>query len=116
MWTHINSQIPAHIQEDIATKTRREDNTDRIWLNINTGALIVLACDGGWRDPENARYIILHYAPGAGVSTDITYPVVVDHRELAFDARETGAAAYNAARNAGTKAIEAFLGIPNALY
>ncbi|ACV08427.1 hypothetical protein [Jonesia denitrificans] len=108
MWKLVETRIPHTIAEDVAAQAKREDPTDTVWLNINTGSIIVLASDGGWRNPESARYKVLYYAPNATVGFDITN-IAAPGLTLELDPTQVGQGCYLKARAAGIEAVEKFI-------
>lgn len=112
MWIYVSSQIPEHLTADLRKQTVREDCTDQAWLNLDTGARIILACDGGWKEPLTARYKVLHYAPGENTSTDIS--INVAHLvNMNFDGELMGIERYRRPYREGRLAINTYLGVEN---
>lgn len=84
MWIETGTKtLPAKVAKHLDATLTREDNTDHVWVNLDTGALLVLACNGGWRSAESAFYKLFLYAPGAE-PYDVTF-AVLGARAVPFD-------------------------------
>ncbi|SHY49688.1 Uncharacterised protein [Mycobacteroides abscessus subsp. abscessus] len=58
------------------------------WFNLASGAIIALASIGGWRNPEESFFRVLHHAPGAP-ARDIT-ALLFTNAETMYDPTGTG--------------------------
>lgn len=62
---------------------RQQDYLNDTWLDLDSGCMVLLASDGGWRDAENSSFRAFHRSPTGNV-TDVTFALLrnVDNRYL----------------------------------
>lgn len=102
---------PSNFSSDLETKIfnligNREDRQDRSWINLETGARVILASNGGWRTAESSAYHALYISP-AGELMDVSYGLL--RGPVDFDATQKGSDTYNEALCAATKYLEDLL-------
>ncbi|WP_454262400.1 hypothetical protein [Pseudoxanthomonas mexicana] len=109
MWIEISPQLPSDIDQAITVAIgKREDREDSAWLDVSTGARLVLAANGGWRTAKDSAYHAL-YVSAAGEVIDVTYGLLGG--KVPFDASQTGSDTYSPRRAACVKHIETVLGV-----
>lgn len=107
MWVHAPRQLPDDLDEKVTSLIgRREDREDASWLNVETGARVILAANGGWREAERSAFYAMHISP-TGVVTDVSHGLLGG--AVAFDASATGADTYSAQRRAAVEHLENLL-------
>lgn len=104
MWIDtLGSDLPEHVIKHLDDTLEREDRTDRVWVNLETGSLVVLAANGGWSRAETSDYRLFLYAPGAA-PYDITY-AILGTPAVRFNSEETGSDTYNGVRTAAIEIV-----------
>lgn len=93
-----------------AAGVKREDAEDTAWLNLDTGALLVLADHGGWRHPESSWFKVYFRAPGATAMVDVTHGLT-GVTAFPFDTSKTGSDTYVEAMRRGRARVNKALGI-----
>jgi hypothetical protein len=108
MWFDTGSKtLPAGIDAELAKRIERDDRTDHTWLNVDTGAVVVVACDGGWRTASTSQYKAFYRAPGAVDIIDVTF-ALTGRLEFPFDPDQGGSNTYTSAQRAiGDRVTEA---------
>lgn len=108
MWIDTGgNDLPEHVIKHLDDTLERVDRTDRVWVNLESGSLVVLAANGGWKTAEKSDYRLILYAPGAA-PYDITY-AVLGTSAVRFNPDETGSDTYNGVRTAAIEIITEFL-------
>lgn len=99
MWIDTGSRtLPAGVEEQlVALRLVRDDRSDNVWVNIDTGATLILACDGGWRHPNSSRFLIFFRAPG-GVDELLDVTHALTEQRVSFDPTQTGSGTYDTIR------------------
>ena len=112
MWIETGSgQLPDGVEEQLVARgVVRDDRSDNVWINLDTGAILVLACSGGWRTAGTSHYRVFHRASGGvGELIDVTFGVV-GTSDTRFDVDETGSDTYSDLRNSLSARITETLG------
>lgn len=94
-------------------RIRFEDRTDAEWINLNTGASLVMAADGGWRGAQHGTYRS-HYRVflrgGQAAPVEMTFAFLGDARNGGvFDNGGSGSDNYSAVRRSCIAEIERIL-------
>ncbi len=111
MWIEISSRLPSDIDEAITRSIgRREDRGDSVWLNVSTGARVVLAANGGWRTATDSAYHALYVSP-TGEVIDATYGLLGG--KVRFDTSQKGGDTFTERRKSCVEHIEKVLGVSN---
>lgn len=94
-------------------KIKFEDRTDAEWINLNTGASLVMVADGGWRGAQYGTYrshyrVFLRGSQAAPV--EMTFAFLGHARNGGvFDKGQTGSDNYSEVRNSCVAEIERIL-------
>lgn len=86
----------------------REDRTDAVWMDLSSGAQLILACIGGWRASARSYYLLFYVSP-SGVLADITF-AVLGTSTVNFDRDAEGANSYRDIRKLAVAAVSARVG------
>jgi hypothetical protein len=86
----------------------RVDRGDVEWFNLESGSSIVLANDGGWREPEWSRYRVFHRS-ATGLVSEISFGMIGG--EGKYDPTQTGSGTYEAAYTRCVELIGGRLGV-----
>lgn len=110
MWLEISRTLPADIDQAITDAIgQRQDREDAVWLDLSTGARVVLAANGGWRDAINSAFHAFYVSPTHEV-IEISSGLLGG--SIPFDAAaELGAANYKDRLQACVDHIAAVLGV-----
>lgn len=109
MWIYATRNFPNELDEKItALIGSRVDREDASWINLDTGARVVLAANGGWRDPEGSAYHAVHVSPDGSV-TDVSYGLLGGL--VSFDTSATGSDTFTHRRQAAFEYIESVLNV-----
>ena len=98
MWIDTgSSKLPDGTEEQLRQqKVVRDDRSDYVWVNIDTGAALILACNGGWRTASTSGFQLFLRTPGGvGPLIDVTFGLLrTSYAE--FDATQEGSDTYSA--------------------
>lgn len=105
----LSSDWDAQLPKDLL----RGDNSSAEWINLNTGASIVLVPDGGWRGAQQgdypSRYRVFHRTPQSA-PVELTFAFLEKARnEGQFDQGLTGNKTYLRVRESCIAEIERIL-------
>lgn len=91
----------------------REDKTDAEWINLNTGASLVLVADGGWRGAQHGTYesrYMVFLRGGQAAPVEMTPAFLGKARNGgAFEKDRTGSETYADVRRSCITEIERIL-------
>lgn len=115
MWINAPKTLPASIDKAITDLIGpREDRVDEVWLNIQTGARVVLAANGGWRTASDSAFHALAVSPTGDV-TDVSYGLLGG--EVPFDASAGGGIpTYDERRRGAVRHLESLLHVSRSPY
>lgn len=116
MWIDTGgSLLPKEFEERLVDAgVVREDRTDHVWVNLDTGSVIVLACNGGWRTAHKSRFQVFLSAPGhSGPLVPLTF-AVLGESSVPFDTTQTAVDTYRNVRATAVEQVTAFLGAKRA--
>ncbi|TAM67834.1 MAG: hypothetical protein EPN48_12520 [Microbacteriaceae bacterium] len=97
MWIDTgSSRLPEGTEDQLRQqKVVREDRSDYVWVNIDTGTALILACNGGWRTAGKSGFQLFLRAPGGvGPLIDVTFGLL-GTSYVEFDANQTGSDTYS---------------------
>ncbi|MDJ0318861.1 hypothetical protein, partial [Arthrobacter antibioticus] len=99
--------------EYLQDKIKSEDRTDAEWVNLNTGASLVMVADGGWRGAHHgeykSRYRVFLRAAGAN-PMEMTFAFLQNARNGgAFEESKSAAETYSAVQRSCKAEIERIL-------
>lgn len=99
--------------EYLKDKIKSEDRTDAEWINLNTGASLVLVADGGWRGAQHGDYKSRYrvFLRTAGVNpVEMTFAFLRNARNGgAFDEGKSASDTYKAVLRSCKAEIECIL-------
>jgi hypothetical protein len=93
MWIDTGAdRLPAGVREQLTEQQiRREDRDDRVWINLESGAMVVLISEGGSRTAGQSAFKVFHRTPGAdGPLNEITFGMLGDSSEPYEEADTAG--------------------------
>lgn len=116
MWTERSSSLLSDLWKgDSLGAVRRTDRTDTEWLNINTGASLVLVTDGGWEEASDevnpSRFRVFTRVPNGPVHEMTTEVLGRTTRSGKFDPTKTGSDTYQGIHRECRAAVYAFLNL-----
>jgi hypothetical protein len=97
MWIDTgSSRLPDGTEEKLREQSVvRVDRSDHVWINLDTGAALVLACSGGWRTASRSGFQVFLRAPGGlGQLLDVTFGLI-GTTYASFDGDQEGSATYS---------------------
>ncbi|WP_146752048.1 hypothetical protein [Microbacterium sp. SMR1] len=108
MWVQTTEGLPHEIDDKITNAIgHRADRQDKVWINIETGARVVLAANGGWRTAADSAFHALLVSP-SGEVTNVSYGMLGG--SVPFDATAEAAATYTKRQEAAVAHITSLLG------
>ena len=110
MWIDTDSsRLPEGVEDELKElDVKRVDRSDHVWLNLETGAAVMLICDGGWRDAPESAFKVFHRNPNNGALHDVTQGML-GRDPVPFDETATGGDTYQFLSTELAKKITALL-------
>ena len=108
MWIPPYDQLPKDIDDQVAKLIgSREGRATQSWLNLDTGAQIILATDGGKHNSDKSAFHALYCSPRRDV-TDVSFGLLGG--PVASETAEEGSGKYAQGQQAVAQYIDKVLG------